>query len=802
MSRNRRPRDTRNPPASGAATETSGAAPVPFEIPAWSAYLLAALAALAVYIPFLPKMTGQYLGHPLTDMNSQYRHYIAFAVQSLARGEVPLWNPYVFCGTPFLPSTMATLFYPVNLPFLMLLPQPVSVNICIMVHAALLGAFTVHYARGRALGNVAALFAGVCAGLCAVIPCRVFAGHFTIVTTVVWFPLLLCFQERMFREGWRWVAPLGIVAALAVLGGHTQYVFYAGLLMGANLLLWMLLEISAGRGRWFVDQMKWHLAAAALAALLAGVELVHLLDVFRYSARGGIRDEGWLRFFSMPFENFASLLAPNFIGAGLQYWGRWYAWETCFYIGVPALGFLLLALARELGHRRTSPLMVLFLLSVFLSCAGLIPGVRNIVGLVPGWAVFRGHAKILGPAMIIGAVIAAHGFDAALRDATGKVAALAGKILGGLTVVVVIWLVMSDTIVHAYLVAAMRRMDSYSSIDPMKPANVAFAERIARAALFTAVGLFILSALLCFCRKPFGAKWWSVGMLVLLASDLGYFAFLWANVSFPAQFHRTPPSVADFFRSTEGKGRVEMPAMDMMCEAMTIPADSASGHEINITKYYDTFICALRGVNRGAPSLKVDIPQDRPWLDAANLKYVYLGDPAPAEVRAAWPGVKPAAQVKDGTIFERPSAMPRAWVVGKATWVPDNEDAILDAMIGGVDIRKSVLLAGSEVQQQESSTAEAVAAEVAYKGAGRAEITAPADGWLVLADGFSPAWKATVNGRPAKVWRANGAFRAVEVAKGDPVVFVLSSAAFWIGAGLSGAGLLLSGLLFVRRKAA
>lgn len=49
-------------------------------------------------------------------------------------------------------------------------------------------------------------------------------------------------------------------------------------------------------------------------------------------------------------------------------------------------------------------------------------------------------------------------------------------------------------------------------------------------------------------------------------------------------------------------------------------------------------------------------------------------------------------------------------------------------------------------------------------------VPGPGGAWLVYADAFHPGWRAAVNGRPVKVWKANLAFKALYLPPGDNAV--------------------------------
>ena len=80
------------------------------------------------------------------DIFFYFYPYRDFASAAARAGRVPLWNPFLFMGAPFLANSQAGFFYPLNLA-LAWLPVERMVSASIVVHAAL--AATGAYLWGR-----------------------------------------------------------------------------------------------------------------------------------------------------------------------------------------------------------------------------------------------------------------------------------------------------------------------------------------------------------------------------------------------------------------------------------------------------------------------------------------------------------------------------------------------------------------------------------------------------------------------------------------------------------------------------
>ena len=113
----------------------------------------------------------------------------------IASGTLPLWNPYIFAGTPLLASVQPGVLYPLNWLFA-LLPPGAAMNAVMILsfHLALIGAYL--YMRRIGVGRIGALVTAII---------FTFGGFLTahiedtnLVAAAVWLPWVLLALENLY----------------------------------------------------------------------------------------------------------------------------------------------------------------------------------------------------------------------------------------------------------------------------------------------------------------------------------------------------------------------------------------------------------------------------------------------------------------------------------------------------------------------------------------------------------------------------------------------------------------------------
>ena len=99
----------------------------------WFAILTLFLLTLAYFYNVVIPDGSSVLSDQNTDTRHQLFYWRYFGFNTLAKGVLPLWNPYIYGGTPFVGGLQSAIFYPLNLIYL-IFPIHVAINYSIILH--------------------------------------------------------------------------------------------------------------------------------------------------------------------------------------------------------------------------------------------------------------------------------------------------------------------------------------------------------------------------------------------------------------------------------------------------------------------------------------------------------------------------------------------------------------------------------------------------------------------------------------------------------------------------------------------
>ncbi|MCI0708721.1 MAG: YfhO family protein [Chloroflexi bacterium] len=181
------------------------------------------------------------------DFTTIFTPWTSYSVERFHDGELPLWNPYMYGGTPFMADPQSAVFYPIRWLTITALALDSDITNGDVLFA-LQGEMLLHVVAG-ALFMYAFLrqrFPPLPSFIGALI--WTFAGFMTsyppaqlsILESSIWIPLVLLGIHRMRGVGgnvnWRWVMAGGVFFGLGILAGHPQISMMIAYLAAAYLI--------------------------------------------------------------------------------------------------------------------------------------------------------------------------------------------------------------------------------------------------------------------------------------------------------------------------------------------------------------------------------------------------------------------------------------------------------------------------------------------------------------------------------------------------------------------------------------
>ena len=356
------------------------------------------------------------------DIGLYFTPMTQFLHDNLRAGRLPLWNPLVLCGAPYVGNPQSWPLY----PFTSLLPAvsaPYFLSLTVAVHVWLAGLGTALFLRrSLAFGTGAALLGAIT---------FMFSGWLVskeqfpnMVQAAAYLPWVLWGLDRMLRSCRTGDAIIfGTILGLQLLAAHAQITLLTLYLAVA----WGLFRIASnqspvlGGGRevrgWVLSLLPKLGLAGAVAMGLAAGQVLPTLQLFHDGWRQDMSFRIVNRFY-LPLNQSANWVLPSLHGQ--PYFGNFTArgnfWETCCYVGwLPFLAAVVGVVAswRRGGHAQvrfwTAALAVAYLMA-------LGGGARHVHGLywlaykvLPGFHSFHDPARCLLWATFALAVLAAAG---------------------------------------------------------------------------------------------------------------------------------------------------------------------------------------------------------------------------------------------------------------------------------------------------------------------------------------------------------------------------------------------------------
>ncbi|MCC7450351.1 MAG: hypothetical protein IT324_23230, partial [Anaerolineae bacterium] len=294
----------------------------------------------------------------LSDLVLENLPWKQFIRQSFAQGELPLWNPYIFAGVPFLAAGQHSALYPFSIIYYVM-PLEKAYGWFTVSQLWLAGLFMYLFMRGLGVGRLGSMLAAVAYQMSGFFIASVVFQM--IIAAAAWLPFLLLMVEFTIRQrpafGRPTVIPWVALGALGlgaeILAGHVEFTYYALLIMGfwaACRLGYLLIKphsltpspqadkgnttpVSQGGGdvgaglkpaptnriRPLIKPAFSLIALVVLGLGVGAIQFIPLFELASYNFREGSASFQQVQSYAYPPRHALAFLMPNFYGSPAEH---------------------------------------------------------------------------------------------------------------------------------------------------------------------------------------------------------------------------------------------------------------------------------------------------------------------------------------------------------------------------------------------------------------------------------------------------------------------------------------------------
>lgn len=714
-----------------------------------------------------------------------------FSASQFLTGKVPLWNPYIQCGSPHLAELQTCVFYPLSLVY-SLFPYPQAFNYFIVIHIFLAGLFT--YILMREWGH-----SGHASFLSAAV--FMFSGYIISVINLpaslascVWLPLVILFYGRAVKKDWVKNSIItGVFMALMFLGGEPIVLY----------ITFFILVLMAGL-------RPKPMALAIIVFLgLSSFQILPFLEFLKHTSRN-LMDFREASMWSMPVYALSELFFPYLSESDYiykDYWTR-QSWLVVYYMSIVTVIFALISLKFDATKRRKAVFYILAA-GLVLSFGRYTPVYYFLYNFLPGFKLSRYPIKFFFMAAFSLAILAGMGMDyyKARAKKDPGFGSFLKKVLAFGFILALFYLIVNLNFyeICGILKKMILNIDSGFSdrIDRIDQIVIAGLHNIRRG-----IGLFMLLSVVMFFGIKKRVSMNAVLIFILLIALTDIFTAnknVYQNMAIK-EFLK-PGDTIGFLQRDRGLFRIfDSPAT--LRQNMFVPEkDYFEGNSALLERVvsnrgvsfgiYDAYGYGSLYNKRQEEVMNIIVmsnsPSETNLLNLLNVKYVI----SPKDFKAA--GYRMLKKNKKVYIYENENFLPRAFLAEKAVVIRGEKGILKKLKSKEFEPSEEVILEevldSPPAADRSNNTARSSAPLLQYSLGERSvrilkyepsyveiETETSAPRFLVLSDTYYPGWKAFVDGKPSKIYKADYTLRAVYLEPGKHIVkFTYDPFSFKIG---------------------
>jgi len=732
------------------------------------------------YVDEFPQGTPKPVAN-IGDLVTYFYPYYSLSSRGFRQGNLPLWNPNVLSGSPFVGSSQSAVFYPPNFLYYFIgLKRAWALGLVLQRLLAVL--FTVLLLRELGATPTGAVVSALLFG---------FSGFliawqgYAMASSAVWLPLICYALLRLHRiHSGKFIALLAIAFSMPVLAGHPETA--AHLTMTGSVVAAFLVFTKSDVGG--IPNLKFAAGFVAAALLAIGLSSIQALPTLE-----------WIRnFHRSPHDVWPSLPLPAILAfvsrdvmratnsAGID------IPEQAAYLGT--IVFLTAPLAVLHSSKKLIALLAtacLVLLSIIYGVGPVLPLMNRVpyMGLKE-WRLIL----VLSLALAVLAGLGISALEHRMEEWTGKKRYLRWKtaLLAGSGLAVGLLMV--------YLLN--ERTNEIVERSRMPRASLILLS-ISGAVVYARIAGWLN-------RLQFNILIVSVVAFDVLTFSYGFLPFQRAREVYPVVelFDRLKQLGGDPFRIAQ------LDDAAVVNSELVYDLDSAQGYEIPLERLYRF----LDDIDRNdGDAVRLDSSallklKDR-RVDMLNIRYLLVPsvDPVATELRSQTDRFRFVFAAGHTDVLENLHAMPRAFIVPASgiEVIPEEalqlervkdpsfnpEDSVILAKAGH-DIFNS---AGSAATNSDKARVEWVHRDT---NSFQLKVNASTPGVLVASQIYYPGWKAAIDGVTVPVVAANYALASILLPSGPhDVRFFYAPASIRIGAIASALSLvILASLVWLSRR--